>query len=377
MKFNEFLESFRSLIDGSPEEDILPGSRYLVLSDLHMGVGGEGDDLGPNRAILSSALRDFYLPQGWTLILAGDIEELYKHKLRDIRKAWAPLYAIFEAFQAAGRLRKIVGNHDLALLREEAYPFALLHGLSLLHGGRRVFVFHGHQASRFFVKHNYLSDFVVRYLARPLRIKNTSISRDSRQRFKAERRIYRASRRLGLVSIAGHTHRPLFESLSKYDSLRWSMESLLREYPGAQGQRREEIAQTVALYREEFEGLKRRRKAGEDSRGLYEEKDFVIPCVFNSGCAIGSGGFTAIEIDAGPAAEAAGAAIGQAPGASIALVRWAEVAAAKAYIEKEALERADLEGSPWSRYVLRRDSLDSIFARIDLLGPKPEAPIAY
>jgi hypothetical protein len=78
-----------------------------------------------------------------------------------------------------------------------------------------------------------------------------------------ERRIYKASKRLGLVSIAGHTHRPLFESLSKYDSLRYSMESLIRDYP----------------------------------RADKEERDFVIPCLFNTGCATGGSGLTAIEIE--------------------------------------------------------------------------------
>jgi predicted phosphodiesterase len=363
MHFEDFLQSFQGLVESCPSEPLAPGSRYVVLSDLHMGDGGSGDDLAHNRAILRNALREWYFARGYTLVLSGDVEELHKFKLAAIRRAWAPLYAIFDDFAAAGRLRKIVGNHDLALLRTADYPYELVHGLSILYGARRIFCFHGHQASRFFVKYNYISDFIVRYLAKPLHVKNTSISKDSRQRFKAERRIYRASKRLGIVSIAGHTHRPLFESLSKYDSLRWAMESLLREYPDASSERRAEIADIIHIYRGEFERLKRKRRHGNDGRGLYEDSDYVIPCLFNSGCATGVGGFTVIELDGGSEASR---------GAAISLVHWAEEAGAKAYVQREALDRISPGNGPWARYTLRRDELESVFARIDLLGGNPD-----
>jgi predicted phosphodiesterase len=362
VKFREFQESFLDLMEECPSEAMAPGSRYVVLSDLHMGDGGSRDDLAPNRALLRTALRDHYLERGYTLVLAGDVEELHKFGLGEIRRAWGPLYAVFDAFNERGALRKILGNHDLALLKEEGYPYELLHGLSLLHGPRRIFCFHGHQASRFFVKYNYLSDFIVRYLAKPLKIKNTGIAQDSRQKFKAESRIYRVSKKLGIVSVTGHTHRPLFETLSKYDSLRWTIEDLLREYPHAEGRRKAFIAEIVGIYREEFLRLKKKERKYGVTRGLYEERDFVIPSLFNSGCATARGGFTAIEIEGD---------------ATISLVHWTEAGKAKPYVEREAVEWARLEGSPYARYVLERDGLDSIFARIDLLGMPMESDIAY
>lgn len=367
MKFKEFLDSFLSLIEASPVEDIAPGSRYVIISDLHMGDGGSRDDLAHNRALVRNVLRDYYLEADYTLILGGDVEELHKFKPAEIRRAWQPLYAVFDEFASRSALRKIVGNHDLALLAEKEKPYELCHGLSLLYGHRRIFCFHGHQASRFFVKYNYISDFIVRYLAKPLKIRNTSISGDSRQRFKAERRIYRASKRLGIVSVAGHTHRPLFESLSKYDSLRWSMENLLREYPRADAARKAEIADRVDLYRGEFERLRKKERDSGLARGLYEDRDFVIPCLFNTGCATGGGGFTAIEI------------AGDAPGkpAAISLVHWAEEGNSKAYIAREAMETEALGQGPYVRYVLRRDELEAIFARIDLLGQPSVSDIAY
>lgn len=370
MRFEDFFASFTSLVEASPVEELEPGRRYVVLSDLHMGDGGSGDDLWANRALLEALLGGWYLERGYTLVLNGDIEELHKFKLGAIAKAWEPLYRVFDRFEREGRLRKILGNHDLALLKERDYPYRLEHGLSLRCEGRRLFIFHGHQASRLFVRYNYLSDFIVRYLAKPLRIKNTSIAQDSRQRFKNERRIYRASRRLGIVSIAGHTHRPLFESLSKYDALRYSIETLIREYPRAGEAERARISDILSIYRAEFEALKRKDRKYGLTRGLYEERDFVIPCLFNTGCATGKGGITAIEIERGFSSPRSPSA------ASISLVHWASSATAKPYIEREALLKDELETGPYARYVLGSDSIDSVFARVELLGLPLEDSIA-
>ena len=52
-------------------------------------------------------------------ITLPDIEELHKFGLPEIRRAWVPLYALFDSFAAEGRLRKIVGNHDLATIERQ------------------------------------------------------------------------------------------------------------------------------------------------------------------------------------------------------------------------------------------------------------------
>lgn len=361
MKFQEFLESFETLLSTSATVPLSPSSRFVILSDLHMGDGGVTDDLERNRGLVISALRDWYLERDYSLVLNGDIEELHKFGLKEIRRAWAPLYAVFDEFAARDGLWKIVGNHDLGLLREPEYPYPLHHGLKLEYAKHCLFAFHGHQASKFFVRHNYLSDFIVRYLAKPLRLKNTSISKDSHQRFKAERRIYRASKRLGIASLTGHTHRPLFESLSKYDSLRLSIEGALREYATADKERRLRLAELVGVYRAEFERLGKKEKKRKGSWGLYQEGGLLVPSVFNSGCATGKNGMTALELGGG----------------EIRLVHWSGKAKARPYIEREALLKDTLEGTPYSRYVLAGDSLEYLFARIELLGPRPESYIAY
>jgi UDP-2,3-diacylglucosamine pyrophosphatase LpxH len=352
MKFKEFLLSFETLVESSPRQKIDDGTRMVFLSDLHLGDGGERDDLAGNRDLILQTLALWYYDRGYTLVLNGDIEDVAKFRLRDIRGAWPAFFELLDGFQAGGRLRKIVGNHDLGLLREKKQAYPLIHGLTLERGEGRIFAFHGHQASRFFADYDYLSDFIVRYLAKPLRIHNTSVSSDSRHRFKAERRIYKASKRMGIISISGHTHRPLFESLSKYDSLRWAIEEQLRDYALADGAGRKRIAASVRLYRNELGRLRARERRLGLSRSLYEEKDLVIPCVFNSGCATGKNGYTAIEIE----------------GSRIELVHWAAADRPRPYILEEALSRDDLPGTPWRRFVIREDYLDQLFARIALLG---------
>jgi predicted phosphodiesterase len=346
------MSSFNYLVAESPVEAISRDSRLVFMSDFHLGDGGTRDDLVPNRGLVQNALAKWYFEKGYTLVLNGDIEDLSKFRWREIRPAWAGLYEILDAFHAAGRLRKILGNHDLGLISREDYPYPLTHSLTLDWKGHTIFAFHGHQASRFFMKYDYLSDIVVRYLAKPLAIRNTSVSHDSRYRYNTERLIYRASRRLGLLSITGHTHRPLFESLSKHDSLRFEIEGLLREYPKAKEARKSEIGELVDVYRRELERVAKKEKRRRFSGSLYGRHDFLVPSLFNSGCATGKKGVTALELEDD----------------SIALVQWTGVKGPRTYVESESSEQSRLENTPYSRYVMRRSRLDEVFARIELLG---------
>jgi predicted phosphodiesterase len=351
MRFPEFLHSFEQLIADSPHEALGDSDRLLVLSDLHLGNGGKRDDLRPNRALVLATLSRYYLQRGFTLVLNGDIEDLSKFDYEDVHSAWGEFYGILAEFHARGRLRKIVGNHDLGLELRKDLPWPLLPSLLLEWQGKRLFLFHGHQASAFFVKYDKVQDFFLRYFARPLGIRNGSVATDSRKRFKTERKIYRAARLLGIVAIAGHTHRPLFESHAKWDSLRWTIEKLIDEHAGAEPGRRAEIRELVAIYRDELDRMKRKERSPARSRSLYDDGNLLIPCYFNSGCGTGSHGYTALEIEA----------------SNIALVHWTG-SGTKSYIEKEAVAKEGLDGTSFGRYVLCRDSLERVFDRIELLG---------
>jgi predicted phosphodiesterase len=327
------------------------GSRIVVISDMHLGDGSANDDFRDNGELVASFLERYYLPRGSTLILNGDIEDLQKFPYARIRSAWKGMFTIFDRFAREGRLYKVYGNHDNDLLEQTRYPYPLHAGVRLERGGRDLYVFHGHQASGFFVKHNEISGAVIRYGLHTLGIRNRSTPLDSNRRYGVERRIYEFSRSSGVVSVIGHTHRPLFESLSKYDRLRYDIERLCAEYSSADEARKAAIAETVAIYKAEFRDLGRRDRKNKRGRGLYG-RDLLLPCLFNSGSAIGRRGATAIEFEAG----------------RIALVYWFEEGTERAYLEREAGPAATLEGSKYRRVVLASQSLDDIFARMDLLS---------
>jgi predicted phosphodiesterase len=252
MKYDSFLESFRQFLSDCPEESLDDSARYVFLSDLHMGDGSSRDDLEDNRELIELMLADWYLERDYVLVLNGDIEDLNKFSLQSIRAAWPDLLEIIDRFAKRGKLRKIVGNHDFDLLAERNYPWRLYQGLIYRVGDNRLFAFHGHQASSRYVKYDFISEFLVRYLVKPLHIHNTGVSKDSRRRFATERKIYRAARSLGVVAVAGHTHRPLFESLSKYDNIRLTLEGLLRQYIDADYGEREALESQICLYRDEM-----------------------------------------------------------------------------------------------------------------------------
>jgi len=352
MKMLEFMATMRSMFEQSRQEPLTPESRFVFLSDLHMGDRGSRDDFRHNADLVVDSLSSHYAANGWKLVLNGDIEELYKFKPKAIRLAYDDLYGIFRGFDARGDLVKIVGNHDLAMLLYEDHEFKLDHALRLDRPDGAILAFHGHQSYKFFMKYNYLSDFLVRYIADPLKIRNADIPMTSRRRFKAERRIYRASKELGIVTIAGHTHRPVFESFSKYDTLRWSIENLLRRYSSESPEDRQKTEALIAVYAAEFKLLSRKERKHKVSRSLYEREDILVPCMFNSGCATGKGGYTAIEID----------------GDMISLVYWTKEGLAKPYMERESIACSRLGGTAWMRYTVASDSLEYIMSRARLLA---------
>ncbi|MEJ5188252.1 MAG: serine/threonine protein phosphatase [Breznakiellaceae bacterium] len=349
MSMKDVYRSLDNLIKECPQRLLQNGDRYVIMSDLHMGDGGSRDDLAHNRALIVKALH-YYYAQGYTLILNGDIEDVQKFKYAQILTAWRDLFKIFNDFAQENRFIKIVGNHDIALLHDTDYPYPLYHGYSFVKGNDRLFVFHGHQASKLFSEYDYISEFVVKFMAKPFHIKNGNVAHHSKRRFAVEKRIYRYAQDRKVIAIIGHTHRPLFESLSKYDSLRWSIEELIREYALASGERREQIRATLTVYKAELDRLEKQKLKEKISRSLYQASPLLVPCLFNSGCATGKKGLTCLEVSA----------------ERISLEYWTPRGQAKSYIHEEALRQENYEDI--QKYTLKEDDLGHVFLRISLLG---------
>jgi hypothetical protein len=84
---------------------------------------------------------------------------------------------------------------------------------------------------------------------------------------------------------------------------------------------------------------------------LYGD-ELPVPCLFNSGSAIGRKGINAIELSA----------------EHIALVYWFTEGEGKKFISRGSYEVEEISGTPCRRGVLNRDRLDNVKARIELLG---------
>lgn len=342
----------RQLCEKSPEISIDDSDHIIIFSDLHMGDRRSTDDFFANSDLFKKALSDYYLKKDYTLILNGDIEELHRYPLHLIRRRWDDIYTIFDSFYEKGKFYKIFGNHDSKLFSFPDLPlrYPLYEALRLNYKGSTLFLFHGHQLSFYYQKFNDLMGLILRYIARPLRIKHYSVAHDKNKQYKIEKRMYEFAQENRIAGIIGHTHRPLFESMSKVDTLNYQIETLLRAFQKAKSREREDIESEIRRLKEEIDDQEE-KKGKELSLSRVYSSSTVVPCVFNSGCVIGKRGMTAIEIRKG----------------KIMLVHWFDKKVDKKYIRDDAKNTIRLDGTDYYRTVLKKDDLDYIFNRIRLL----------
>jgi len=331
--------------------DISSGGKILIISDLHMGCGSK-DDLNHNGEMLTCLLEEYYFKNGWYLVLNGDIEELMKFSFEEIYKKWQALFRVFDLFSGASRLYKIAGNHDDKLLiKNDAYPYSIHSVLKIETGVVPAYVYHGHQLSPIYVKFNSLMGLFLKFILKPIGIKNISDSRNPNKRFHIEKKAYAFSLEKHCLSIIGHTHRPLFESLGRFDYIKFEIERLCRDYPSSGGEDRVRIENEVGALRKELSKLKRKERRDVLRQSLYGD-ELPVPCLFNSGCALGKKGINAIEIT----------------NEDIALVYWFTEGKSKKFVTRGNYNIDGISGKPYRRAVLNHNRLDYIFARIKLLG---------
>jgi hypothetical protein len=337
--------------------DISGDGKVLVISDFHMGTGRR-DDLANNGELLISLLEDYYFRGGWYLVLNGDIEELQRYSLDSIREQWSRLYQVFDHFASQNRLYKIIGNHDEGLLLKKNYPYPLYSAVRIETGVIPAFVYHGHQSSQFYLKYNKLAGAALRYFLKPFGIRNISSARSPYRRFFVEKKAYAFSLENHCLSIIGHTPRPHFESLGRFDYIKFEIERLCRDYPASTGENRERIEREVAALRFDLGKLKRSERRDVLRQSLYGD-ELPVPCLFNSGSAIGKKGINAIELS----------------NEQIALVYWFTEGKGKRFINRGGYRIEKLGDTRCRRAVLNQDRLDYISAKIDLLGAQQMQPV--
>lgn len=340
------------LFKESPVRHLAKEDKIVIFSDLHMGDGSNRDDFLHNANLFTYVLENQYLKKDYTLILNGDIEELQRFSYERIYKQWKSVYTLFDTFASKRSLYKIIGNHDYALILKinKSSPYPHLNSLVIRYKDHHLFIFHGHQASLYYTKHNTLIEFALRYIANPLGIKNYSVAHNSRKQYKIEKRVYNYSSSRKIASVIGHTHRPLFESLSKRDYLEYEIEKMIRDFSNVPSAATLDKEKKLLAYRDELIKLNQGKRDSLLGYSLYNA-NILIPCLFNSGCVIGSRGITCIEI----ASE------------QIALVHYFDKRI-KSVSAGEGKQTEQLGDSDYYKVIINQEQLDYIFTRIKFLS---------
>jgi predicted phosphodiesterase len=345
---NEHLDT---VLKGAWESTINNQSRWVIFSDLHIGDGGTTDDFKPNSELFQCALKDYYLKHNYSLILNGDVEELQRFSLDVILKNWKSIYKLFDAFANENRLAKTYGNHDLQLkVQKPPYDYQMSEACKLSYEGDYIFIYHGHQASKKYQLQNELAGFTLKYFANPLSTKNYSVSQSSKKQYKIEKRAYEHAIKRNQISIIGHTHRPLFESLHKVDRLRFKIDQLCRDYLISRPSSQESIAHSIKFYQAELEKDHQIDNLKNANSFIYHH-NLAIPCLFNSGTVIGKRGITCLEISEG----------------KMRLIHWFDKNISKKYLQYTGYDPILLPNTEFYRMVINEDTLHYIFARIKLL----------
>lgn len=352
MKKIDPYQKFDNLFNNSPEIKLNNSDKYVIFSDFHIGNRKMRDDFTKNSAMFIEIIKGYYFEKGYKLILNGDVEELQRVKLSTIKSKWADLYSVFDEFDRDGRFYKIVGNHDAALYKHKHSDInrKLFDGLRFDYFGNKIFIFHGHQLSSYYTRLHSISGFFLRYIVNPLGIKNITRSYINQKLLKTELKIYEYSKSKGIISIVGHTHRPLFESMSEIEVLKIKIENLIRSYMKANDENKELIKLIIEKYRDDIEKMIVENGSLATINATYNN-NLTIPAIFNCGCVIGKNGITAIEFENG----------------HISLVIWYDKNKKNRYFKTtENCDEHYCHGE-YIRKVLKKDTIDYIFARIKLL----------
>lgn len=296
-----------------------------------------------------------YYRRGFRLLLNGDVEELQKFRMETIREQWARLYAIFDRFASRDRLIRLAGNHDLDLTDSDILDTPVYRAVRWQRGDPDnpddILIYHGHQASRRYELYNQYVGWALRNIVSRLPVRNYSVSHDDTKKMLLEERIYRFSGARRILSIIGHTHRPLFESLSKSDSVKYNIERLCRQYASADSRDRQRIRREIGELKAYLSGTVPDRR--NDVGSIYHDT-FVVPCVFNSGCVLGKRGITCLELTE----------------KTISLKYWFDKNRSRRYLRYDGYESVQLPGTDYFETVIQSEKLDYIFSRIHLLGER-------
>jgi UDP-2,3-diacylglucosamine pyrophosphatase LpxH len=273
--------------------------RFIILSDQHKGAKNGADDFMLCEPTYLAAL-DFYDKQGYFFIALGDCEELWENTLSAVKSKQQSCFEGEKKFFTTNRGIKIFGNHDLYWQND---PFAHIQlkeifgcDLPIYEGVLlqttvsdhtvNIFCTHGHQGDAV-SDGNWFSKFFVSKIWAPLqsllKINPNTPAYDAQLKTVHNTMMYDwSAAQKNLFLITGHTHQPVFESLTHIERLYRQL--LFAEKVNDQGM--------IAALQKEIQV--RKFEYTHVSSSYMEMK----PSYFNSGCCCFSDGdITGIEIE--------------------------------------------------------------------------------
>jgi hypothetical protein len=276
-------------------------NRFIIFSDQHKGRKNGADDFMGAESTYVAAL-DFYNQNSFHFISLGDSEELWENTLLQVKKHNTLSFEAEKKFATRLAFTKIFGNHDLdweidplaSKFLQDIYsiPVTALEGVLLqttVAGSTlNILCTHGHQGD-LQSDGNWFSKFFVSKIWAPLqaylRINPNTPAYDRELKTLHNRMMYEwSSMQRDLLLITGHTHQPVFESLTHTERLHRQRQQAMHEHNPEWAQALETEIQWRSI---------------EDNR-LSDDYLKMKPTYFNSGCCCYSDGdITGIEISEG------------------------------------------------------------------------------
>ena len=301
---SERKDTFERLDDHRDRAHTLPfdigNDRFAIMSDLHKWNRSNADFFERNEAIYCSIL-DYYREKDFKLVLNGDIEEISGSTPETVLEKYKETFAKEKKFVERGDCYRIYGNHDYdwrSSKKREKYlkPEYGINPLVVpaLMLGEKIIIVHGHEGDLF-------SDIFKQFTKRILRLfkqaftkltgKKPRAAENHNIRKKREKYLLEWAQENRLMIIAGHTHRPVFETDSILFKLAQRSGELARkaETDSASAEELERTKAVMEELREEFQKDEEITKADEPTPPNY----------FNCGCGIFKESITTIEIDRG------------------------------------------------------------------------------
>lgn len=196
------------------------GSRIVLMSDCHRGIGTWGDNFQANQNLFFAALQ-YYNRRNFIYIELGDGDELWENRsMTEILEKHGDVFALLRRFYCENRLYMLYGNHDLKKKKGLLVPcfpdIPVYESIFLENGDQGLLLLHGHQGDLWNERLWYVTRFLVRYLWRPLEqlgVKDpTSAAKNYRKKERVERRMAEWAKKNQQPLVAGHTHRPYFST---------------------------------------------------------------------------------------------------------------------------------------------------------------------